>query len=657
MGQWHEGRCIDQNPTLRKIFPSQTNMILLKNSVSLPAFLSVGAGFLINLSSFTTPAPVFAHAGHSHNDFKSETAQPADAIAVDAETVKRMGIQVEPLQLQHLSTVLKTTGQIEALPNQTVKVTAPTNGTVVELFVKPGDRVSQNQPLAVLSSSELAQLRIDALSKRAEAEADLQQAKADLKLAQENLDRQRQIATAEIAQTRTQLLAAQKQYSRDRELVEQASVVKVAQENYQRQLEIAQAEIAQAETEFAVAQEQYDRDQDLVNSGAIPRRQLLESQAHLAQAKAQLARTQQKQNVLEAEGEIRRAEVDLPLRNLRDSQSQVAQVQAQLTKALSRRDVLEAEAQLKRANAALEVAESRLRLADAAYQARLQQLGMTANDRGLVTIVAPISGTVAEREITLGESVQAVDKPLMSLLNNGRVFATANLYEKDLSQIQEGLDVKVKVAGLSERVFRGKITLIGTAVNDETRVVPVKAELENIEGLLKPGMFADLEIVTGREAVKVLAIPTSALIETKGKQVVYVQNGQAFQPVEVSLGKTLGDLVEIKSGLFEGDLIVTQRANQLYAQSLRRGKTPQDSGDNPAPVKREPLTINAQSLTFPGWWLLPLTGVISVGAFWLGRRTQPRQHSTLRPPKNAPIYDLEAYLTHSEPVACEREDA
>jgi cobalt-zinc-cadmium efflux system membrane fusion protein len=61
---------------------------------------------------------------------------------------------------------------------------------------------------------------------------------------------------------------------------------------------------------------------------------------------------------------------------------------------------------------------------------------------------------------------------------------------------------------------------------------------------------------------------------------VYIQNGNAFQPVEVKLGQTSGDLVEVKSGLFEGDKIVTQRAPQLYAQSLRGGSTKDKSEEN-----------------------------------------------------------------------------
>ncbi|HLO84784.1 MAG TPA: efflux RND transporter periplasmic adaptor subunit, partial [Nostocaceae cyanobacterium] len=262
----------------------------------------------VGLLLFLAPIKVLAHAGHG-NEFHSDTAQQsADAIQVDAETAKRLGIKVVPVAKQQLAIGIKTTGQIEALPNQKVEVTAPVDGSVVELLVKPGDRILKNQPVAVITSGELAQLRVESAEKRATAQGDIQQAQADLQLAQENLQRQREIAIAEIEQ---------------------------------------------AQTELKVAQEQYDKDRDLVKVGALPRRQMLESQAHLAEAKAQLA------------------------------------------KANSRKEVIEAENQVKRAKSALEVAKSRLNLSSAAYQTRLQQLGSIANQKGLVTVLAPISGTVA----------------------------------------------------------------------------------------------------------------------------------------------------------------------------------------------------------------------------------------------------------------------
>jgi len=485
----------------------------------------------------TAPAAVLAHGGHG-NEFhqESETSQATGSVQVDAETIKRLGIKVEPVTRKQLSVGIQTTGQIETLPNQKVEITSPVDGTVVELLVKPGDQVTKGQAVAVITSAELAQLQVESAQKRAEAEADRQQAQADLRLAQQNLQQQRQIATAEIEQ---------------------------------------------AKIELRVSTEQYQRDQELVSAGALPRRQMLESQAHLAEARAEFA------------------------------------------KASSRREVLAAEAALKRAQAAVEVAQSRLRLSNAGYQARLQQLGAIANNKGLVTVVAPIAGTVADREITLGESVKAAEKPLMTLLNDSKVFATANIYEKDLNQVKLGQAVSVKVATLRDRTFKGKISVIGSVV-EETRVVPVKAELNNAGGLLKPGMFAELEVLTHRTPSAILTIPTSAVVDANGKKLVYIQNGNAFQSVEINLGQTSGDRVEVKSGLFEGDLVVTQRAFQLYAQSLR-GDQPAKTGHEAPATVTQPQPSNS---SLPGW-VLPLGGAIAVSTFWAGtlwasRRTQPR---------------------------------
>ncbi|WP_445302036.1 efflux RND transporter periplasmic adaptor subunit [Microcoleus sp. K1-B6] len=593
-----------------------------------PAIISSFSGSLFSIILLSSPTAVFAHAGHG-NEFhhSGETTQTPTAISVDAETAKRLGIKISPATRQRLDIGIKTTGEIETLPNQKVEVTAPVAGKVVELLVKPGDKVSKGQPLAVLSSSELGQLRVESLSKRAEAEADLQQAEGDLKLARENYDRQSQISAAEIAQAQTQLAAVTKQYQQEQELVNKRSVVQAAKENYQRQVEIAQAEIARAETELTVAKEQFDRDKELVASGAIARRTMLESQAHFAEAQAAVAKAKSRPEVIKAQTEIKQAEVDLPMRELRESQGRVAEAKAQLTRAQSRREVLEAENQLKRGKTAVEVAQSRIRLADAAYQARLQQLGTLTNDRGLVTVVAPISGTVADREITPGESVNA-EKPLMSLLNDSRVFATANIYEKDLNKVKQGQEVRVKVANLPDRTFKGKIALIGSSVSGETRVVPVKAELDNINGELKPGLFAELEILTDKTATNILAIPSAAVVDVSGKKTVYVQNGNAYQAVEIELGQTAGDLVEVNRGLFEGDLIVTQRAPQLYAQSLRGDSKPsKDEAKKDATTKV--TEVNFNNLPVSLWWAGIGGGVaiasltFTAGVLWGNRRKLP----------------------------------
>ncbi|MEK0195601.1 MAG: efflux RND transporter periplasmic adaptor subunit, partial [Oscillatoriales cyanobacterium] len=229
----------------------------------------------------------------------------------------------------------------------------------------------------------------------------------------------------------------------------------------------------------------------------------------------------------------------------------------------------------------------------------------------------------ADREITPGESVNSAEKPLMSILNDSSVFATANIYEKDLNLVKNGQELTVKIASLPNRTFRGKISFIGSIVEGETRAVPVKALLDNPERILKPGMFAELEIFTDKTATNILAIPVSAVVEANGKQLVYVKNGDAFQAMEVALGKTSGDLVEIKSGLFEGDLIVTQRAPQLYAQSLRGG-----SKYSKTEEKKEVKPTNFNSFPVPLWagiggGMAIASVTFAAGAFWGNRRKLP----------------------------------
>jgi membrane fusion protein, heavy metal efflux system len=176
---------------------------------------------------------------------------------------------------------------------------------------------------------------------------------------------------------------------------------------------------------------------------------------------------------------------------------------------------------------------------------------------------------------------------------------------------------------VSDRTFSGQISRIGTMVEGETRVVPVQAEIDNSRGQLKPGMFAELEVLTDETFSAISAIPTSAVVEANGKKVVYVQNGNAYQTVEVTLGKTSGDMVEVKSGLFEGDMIVTQRAPQLYAQSLRGGT--HVKADEHTEALSQTTEVKTPTLPVP-LWLLGVGGGAAIAAvgFMAGRRSKPQ---------------------------------
>lgn len=494
---------------------------------------------LVTLALFLGPSPALAHAGHG-DEFISQPVGTAHAIQVEVDTSRRLGIQVESVTRQRLALGIKTTGQIEALPNQKVDVTTPVGGTVVRLLVNPGDRVQRGQTVAIMTSPDLANLRTQALDRRTEAIGAMQQAQADLQW---------------------------------------------AQQNYQQQRAIVAATMRQAEADMKVAQERYDKDRELLQQGAIPRRTVLESEAKLAEAKAAM------------------------------------------TKAASALEVSAAQAQLQRAESAVQVAKSRVSLSADTYETRLRQLGTTPNPDGTIPIAAPIAGVVADRVATLGESGQDAGKKILTIVNDTQVQVSANIYEKDVDRVQTGQRVQVKAKGLN-RFLTGQVNVIGATVEGDSRVIPVKSGLENPNGLLKPGMFVDLEVLTDRTTTAVMAIPRSAVINTNdGESIVFVQNGQAFEPIPVTVGRESGEFIEVKAGLFEGDRIVTQRANQLYAQSLRGGTAPSTDShqeSSPAPPASWMPNLKAPS----PWILLPLGGALVTGTFWAGmywakRRDRP----------------------------------
>ena len=502
-----------------------------------------------------SPAIVLAHGGHG-DEFKGGSAQSTGSVQVDGETAQRLGLKVEPVTRRRLGFGVKTTGQIETLPNRQVEVTTPVGGTVLRLLVKPGDVVNAGQPVAIMTSPDLAQLRSTASDRKVDAIAAVQTAEADVQLARQSLDRQRTIADQDVQQ---------------------------------------------AKSAFEFAQESDAKDQQLAQTGALPRRTALESGTKLAAARASLSKAQ------------------------------------------SRLLVSEAEAQLKRTQTALELAQTRVGLSGQSYETRLRQLGASANEDGALTIFAPISGTVVDREATTGESGQDAGKKILSIVNSSSVQASGNVYEKDLSQIRVGQPVRIKVNGLPNRTFGGRISVVGATVQGETRVIPVKAELDNTDGSLKPGMFAEIEVLTNLTPVAVLAVPKSAIVETNDKKkLIFVQNGSTFQSTDVTLGRESGEFVEVTNGLFDGDKVVTQRAPQLYTQSLR-GDAEAEAGHSKTPA----TTVQSSSLSALPWWvILPVGSAIAVGTFWAGTVWASRRSRLLQPAgsDSGSPYETEIYF-------------
>jgi cobalt-zinc-cadmium efflux system membrane fusion protein len=187
----------------------------------------------------------------------------------------------------------------------------------------------------------------------------------------------------------------------------------------------------------------------------------------------------------------------------------------------------------------------------------------------LFPLTAPISGTVVERDGSIGATVGS-DANVFKITDLSSVWIDANVFEKDLNRIRMGESVKVTVPALPDRSFVGRVILINSIVDPDTRTVKVRTEVANPGGELKPDMFANIEIVTAAHTTAI-TIPLASVLDDGGKSVVFVATDKGYDKREVTLGLKSDDRVEISQGLSVGDKVVT-KGNYLLMEQSKGGE-------------------------------------------------------------------------------------
>jgi membrane fusion protein, heavy metal efflux system len=178
---------------------------------------------------------------------------------------------------------------------------------------------------------------------------------------------------------------------------------------------------------------------------------------------------------------------------------------------------------------------------------------------------SPIDGIVVERNATIGATV-GTDANLFKIIDTSRVWVDANVFEKDLQRVRLGQQVKLTVPAFPGSTFSGKVILVSTVVDPDTRSVKVRTEVPNADGRLKPDMFANVEIVTNVDRAAI-SVPQSAVLNDEGKTVVFVAEGNSYKKRPVTVGIQNNDLVEIVEGLNAGDRVVVKGNYLLLQQS------------------------------------------------------------------------------------------
>lgn len=189
-------------------------------------------------------------------------------------------------------------------------------------------------------------------------------------------------------------------------------------------------------------------------------------------------------------------------------------------------------------------------------------------DEDLIPIHATAAGVVLSRLITPG-AVVAANSDLFVLSDLSTLWAIAAVQEEHLPRLRAGMPARIEVQAYPDRKFPGRVLKIDEKLDAETRTVSVRIDVPNPGELLKPEMYATIELDAGASA-EALFVPQVAVQDLSGKPVVFVEVGPGrFAPRTITAGRPLGGLIEITSGLSGGERVVARGAFIVKSQLLR----------------------------------------------------------------------------------------
>jgi HlyD family secretion protein len=257
-------------------------------------------------------------------------------------------------------------------------------------------------------------------------------------------------------------------------------------------------------------------------------------------------------NLRKAEAELRRAEINLSnIEKEYDRKKTLFKEQL-----LSKQQFDDINARLLLARAALEDARAVYDMAKLQYEYSF--------------IKAPVDGVIAERPVKVGDTV-APGQKIVSIVDPSLLYISAPVDEADVGRVSVGQEVRITMDAYPGRTFRGEVIRLSPIVTGgrlETRTFEVRVSVPQDDIIIKPGMSADIEIITGRVR-DALVVPSQVVIEEGLRRYVYVVESGRARLREVETGLFNWNLTEIKSGLKEGETVIFTPDNPGFREGVR----------------------------------------------------------------------------------------
>ena len=206
-------------------------------------------------------------------------------------------------------------------------------------------------------------------------------------------------------------------------------------------------------------------------------------------------------------------------------------------------------------NAAVSVAQANV----AAQQSLIRVL---QQQRSYQSVVAPFDGVITQRNIDVGSLVEAGSTFMFTLMQSDVIRTQVYVPQDVAFGVSQGVEAVVRVPEMPDRTFPGTVTRLADALAPGTRTLLTEIDVQNPDGLLRPGMYCTVELHIPRKTPSLIVPADAVVFNTDGLQVAVVEDGVAHYH-KITVTRDLGTQVEVSAGLRAGDQVILRPMVQL----------------------------------------------------------------------------------------------